>query len=90
MKVICDGLLQLRSFTQSSPSPSDHSPLVDPGTLSGQCLELFLNAIQLDLLTGRPATALKRFEQARVTPEVQSTPSSFKGNTTFCIFLWGV
>ena len=69
LKAVCDGLFQLRST-------SSH---LDPVSLSALCLELFINAIVLDLLAGRPAMALKHFEQARLSTGGSAVTSNFKG-----------
>lgn len=66
-----DGLKQLRSLDASH---------LDPATLSALCLELFVNAILLDLQIGKPSVALRHFDQARTATEGASVVNySFKG-----------
>ena len=70
IKAVCDGLLQLR-VSKSSP--------FDPAVLSTLCLELFVNAILLDLLSGKQSVALRHFDQARMSSEGASA-TNFKGD----------
>ena len=73
LKAVCDGLQQLRRFSH-----------VDPAVLSTLCLELFVNAILLDLLIRKPSVALRHFDQARVSLESTSA-ASFKGMFMGCV-----
>lgn len=71
LKALCDGLQQLRRFSH-----------LDPAVLSSLSLELFINAILLDLLIGKPSVALRHFDQARVSLESTSA-ASFKGRLCY-------
>lgn len=82
MKAINKGLAMLREKTQK-----------DAEVVSRQCLELLINAILLDLQTGRPSIALRRFDQIRLSgnssgaTSVDAPTSNFKGTVRYHILL---
>ena len=75
LKAVLEGLLALRKADSTS---------LQPELLSVHCLELFVNAVLLDLQVGKQAIALRRFDQARVSMETNT--SSFKGSRSEVLF----
>ena len=68
LKAVLDGVQHLRESG------------LDPAVLSVHCLELFINAILLDLLVGKPSVALRHFDQARAAVSTEgNASSSFRG-----------
>lgn len=69
MKVVSDGLMQVMQSTS-----------IESGVLSSCSLELFINAILLNLLAGKTSVALKYFDQAKLpTEDNPSTTQNFRG-----------